>query len=152
MTKTAALKEKVRDYLCKQRRGEKLSSPEIAEALYEGYKGKKSLKQLIGEVSSTLTRNMDEFKVEVITSSRPRQYYYAGEKLENAETENKKQVNKQLEKDLYIPLQRYLAEDMRLYCKEVTVSNRKNPIKNEWLHPDIVGMEDMVSGWKNKTG
>ena len=147
-----ALKGKIETFY-RENKGEWFSSPAVANKFFEQEPGEyeeKGIKQLTREVSAILTRHSEELGLEVITSSTPREFRYVdGEDSESTGTTDKP-GNEQREQELYIPVRQYLKGALKVYPKEVIFSNKKGKIKNDWLHPDIVGMEDLSSGWKNK--
>lgn len=144
------LKEKVRIFLHEDNKEKRFSSPAIAKELFnqynKEYEGKKKLEQLAAEVSAVLSVHRDELKLSVITSSTPKEFYFTDQGSENVWTKN----NKQTEKDLYALVQQYLKYELKVYSKVVAFFNKKGPTKNEWLHPDIVGIENLTSRWKNE--
>lgn len=154
MVKKKSLREKIRIFLCEENKGNQFSSRAIAKELFERdreyYEGRgRTAKDLICDVSAILSRHAEELELEVFTSSTPREFRYTGEESESTETKDSKR-NSQPERGLYVPVQQYLKDVLGVYPKEVIFSNKKGPTTNDWLHPDIVGMEDLASSWKNE--
>ena len=147
------LKEKIRIFLHEKNKGKQFSSPAIAKEFLEQepeeYE-KKGIKQLTGEVSAILTRHSEELELEVITSSTPREFRYTGEDSESTEITDNKKGNEQREKKLYTRVQQYLEDVLKVHSKQVADSNKKDKVKNVWMHPDIVGMENLADKWKNE--
>lgn len=83
----------------------------------------------------------------------PYRYFYdVTPAVHSALIENKENQNSQklLEKDLYPLLTQYVQKHLNVYlCRidEKRSSNLNGPGGNHWLYPDMVGVEDLSSGW-----
>jgi len=58
-----------------------------------------------------------------------------------------------MEVELYPLLCDYLGNEFGLYCKRIedrTSSNKGGQGSNHWLHPDLVGMEDLSKDWAHE--
>ena len=54
------------------------------------------------------------------------------------------------EHDLYPILSKYLWSELSIYSKRINekkASNKRGPKGNKWLYPDLVGMDDLTTGW-----
>lgn len=117
------------------------------------------LQQLVREVSSQhrgMMRQCSEIKT---TEGRPRRYYYSLlsdsaeiEAVESAEISGTVDAGaaKIKEHDLYPLLSKYLWEEFSVYSKRINEkrsSNKHGQNGNHWLHPDVVGMEDLGQEW-----
>ena len=86
------------------------------------------------------------------TEGRPRKFYYT----EDSDTEQIKQVSttKYAEADLYQKLSDYLLIEIRkVYTKRIDEKQSRNTQGsggNEWLYPDIVGVEILSEGWDDE--
>ncbi len=110
----------------------------------------------------------------LVTSERPRRYYYeegensSGETIAYAEpastphavesfgVADKDQIHLQektrpsSEEDLYMPALEFIRTERGVLGKRIhegRSSNRRGPGGNRWLYPDLVGMEDLSSNW-----
>lgn len=116
--------------------------------------------QLVAEIGARrpiLQKKHPELKT---TEERPRKYYYS-EKSDSDEVEKAEKEGidanagitdtKLSEHDLYPLLSKYLLHELRVVSKRIDEkrsSNKQGPKGNIWLHPDIVGMEDLGADWK----
>lgn len=126
------------------------------------------LQQLVAEISSRRVSMQKQHPQLKTTEGRPRRYYWtdknAGEEVANAE-----QVEvigspflvrpdiavppaplKLSEHDLYPILSAYLDAEHGVVSgriDEKRSSNKAGSGANEWLHPDLVGMEDLSCDW-----
>ena len=99
-----------------------------------------------------------------ITADSPSKYYYstqsdedevaqaeAGQDAASAAPDSVSPASSQrlYERDLYPMLMQYLQGDdvFSMRIEENTSSNRRGENGNQWLHPDIVGMEDLGADW-----
>ena len=94
-------------------------------------------------------------KVKVV-GSRPRKFYYT-EKSDEEEIEAEEQYvapqKEPLERELYGGIMQFLYAEEGLFCKRIEEgrsSNRRGHRGNKWLHPDIVGLQDLSDGWHDK--
>ena len=151
----------------------KLTAREITEALRTKYpeeferKKKESRTQrtdesIFSEIASRVNfeRNncANEHKQFKIIEGRPRRYYWTEKEEEDTDETGERGTQpvipsplySKAEQELYDPLRRYLASEWNVLsmCVEAgTSSNRDGSGSNKWLHPDIVGMEDLTSDW-----
>lgn len=127
------------------------------------------IQQLVAEISGSRPRWQKQHSQLKTTGERPRRYYWtekdASEEVASAEevyeivgnlfppTGNIATVGKTSklsEHDLYPRLAAYLKAEHTVHaCRidEKRSSNRSGSGANEWLHPDIVGLEDLSSDW-----
>ena len=87
----------------------------------------------------------------------PRKYWWESGVPEGAADTNstpEAEVATQTEQDLYPLLAEYLiSRHRKIYPKRIdekTSSNAHGKDGNKWLHPDMVGLEDLASGWDYK--
>ena len=150
------LKKAILEFLCKESKSKKsFSSRQIAEKIAKKYPKKyggekKELKQLIGEVSCMLTRDITDPQLEIITDPKPQRYRWVKKGTEITEEESETQDG---EKDLYEPLIEYLKQEWRMHAKPIDheKSTKREDANNKWLHPDIVGVEILDSNWEEET-
>lgn len=171
-----ALAQIVFNYL-KQHPQEKFTARQIAEWIFATYpqecqqKKEQSLsitsdaeliQQIVAEIGSqrhTMQKRHPEVKT---TEGRPRRYYYS-EKSDSAEVaaaesgmsghKKNTDTSKLDEQALYPLLSQYLWEEFGVYSKRIDEkcsSNKHGKNGNHWLHPDIVGMEDLGVNWHPK--
>jgi hypothetical protein len=119
------------------------------------------VQQLVAEIGAHrqgIQKRCPEVKT---TEGRPREYYYS-EKSDSAEVAAIEGVTtasgmgieqpKRGEFALYPLLAQYLWEefDHHLYSKRIDEkrsSNKQGKEGNHWLHPDMVGLENLSAGW-----
>lgn len=116
----------------------------------------------IGSRRPTWQNQHPQFKT---TSGRPRKYYWTEESdqlavdlsdlldeaepavvIKSARSENKKYN----EASMYPLLSEYLLAESNVFSMRIdekASSNKNGSGANEWLHPDIVGIEDLSAGW-----
>lgn len=98
------------------------------------------------------------------TEGRPKKYYFS-QKSDEAEvidaehlSTNRQALPSQSTKnhyneyDLYPLLSQYLHDELNVYSKRIdekTSSNKLGKNGNKWLHPDIVGLEDLSTDWND---
>ena len=170
------LPEKVAAFL-KPRAGQKFTTREIAEWIFENYKDecralqerstaivnpldtdKAVVQQVIANISSQY-RNLEKKRKIKRTEDRPRKYYYTEstdiQEVEQAENilpstaiaSGKPHVT---EHDLYPMLAEFLSSEYQIYSKRIDEkqsSNSHGPKGNQWLYPDLVGMENLSQDW-----
>ena len=98
---------------------------------------KQQLVRNICSLRSSLLKQQPEIKT---TDGHPRKYYFT--KLSDSEEIDRASK----EDDLYQPLSDYLWSEFKIYPKRINEKNSKNSHGaggNKWLHPDLVGMEDL---------
>ena len=126
--------------------------------------------QLVAELGAQRASLQDTYGIKT-TAERPRRYYYT-ERSDETEVEEMERRNEhgfsanrreQLvtgssttgeknfsEDDLYPKVMQFLHAELNVYGKRIhegRSSNRRGPGGNRWLHPDLVGMEDLSSDW-----
>lgn len=121
------------------------------------------LQQLAAEISTNrpdIQRRHPEVKT---TESRPRRYFYTfvSDEAEVARVERGNVPAELLpngspvwsEQQLYPLLSKFLQTRWNIHPKRIDErrsSNRRGPNGNQWLFPDIVGMEDLSSDWERE--
>ncbi|TAN67210.1 MAG: HrgA protein [Methylobacter sp.] len=127
------------------------------------------VQQLVAEISGSRPRWQKQHPQLKTTEGRPRRYYWteknASEEVDSAEdlhpallnpapptldTATPKPETKLSEYDLYPRLAAYLKiEHTVVSCRidEKRSSNKSGTGANEWLHPDLVGLEDLSCDW-----
>ncbi|MGN0921143.1 MAG: COG2958 family protein [Cellvibrio sp.] len=123
------------------------------------------IQQLVAEIGSQRPR-MQKMHPQIKTiEGRPRRYYWT--ELDSSEevaiAEGQSLVDEQperaaaasaLEHDLYPLLAEYLRGDelgvFAMRIDEKRSSNKHGSGANEWLHPDLVGLEDLTSDWSRE--
>lgn len=120
------------------------------------------VQQLVAEISSRRMSMQKQYPQIKTTEGRPRRYYWtdkdASAEVEAAEAPAESEVlrttsaapAKLSEHDLYPKLAAFLMAEYRLYaCRidEKRSSNKSGSGANEWLHPDMAGLEDLSSDW-----
>jgi len=126
------------------------------------------VQQLVAEISGSRPRWQKQHPQLKTTEGRPRRYYWtdkdASEEVDSAEevamvsnnpllktlSITPKPVLKLSEHDLYPRLATYLQiEHTVVSCRidEKCSSNKFGSGANEWLHPDLVGLEDLSCDW-----
>ena len=126
------------------------------------------IRQLQSEIGTDRQRIQKKHSQIKITVDRPRKYYYstqsdedevaqaeAGQRAEGvAHASAPRASSPQLyEHDLYPLLARYLWEEHRVFATRIDEkksSNTRGSKGNHWLHPDIVGMEDLGREWRSE--
>jgi hypothetical protein len=127
------------------------------------------VQQLVAEISSRRVSMQKQYPQLKTTEGRPRRYYWT-EKNSDEEVETAEQVIalvgnspqilldvkgsatpvKLSERDLYPMLSTYLDAEHGVVSgriDEKRSSNKAGSGANEWLHPDLVGMEDLSCDW-----
>jgi uncharacterized protein len=117
------------------------------------------LQQLVADIGSQRPRLQKKHPELKTTEGRPRKYYYSvqSDSAEVAAAESTggtvpQQANTAPlnELSLYPKLSAYLWDRWRVYSKRIdekTSSNKNGPKANHWLHPDVVGLEDLGADW-----
>lgn len=115
------------------------------------------VQQLVAEISSQRPRMQVKHPELKTTEGRPRKYYYsersdsaevAAVESEGTSTATDSSALKIDENALYPML--YLWEEFGVFSKRIDEkrsSNKRGPNGNRWLHPDLVGMEDLGAEW-----
>lgn len=95
---------------------------------------------------------------------RPRRYYFVGDAAEPpgagrpcghaaSADDSTQETPHRLEKDLYMPLMRFLSAEIGLSCMRISESVSKNDRGaggNKWLHPDIVAVQRLDRDWQKE--
>lgn len=122
------------------------------------------LQQIVAEIGAQRRAIQKKEPRIKTTEGRPRKFYFtikedSEEILSDAEipvdprgvpnisTEPRNQIT---EHDLYPLLSKYLDEEQGVYAKRVDEKRSKNARGrngNQWLYPDLVGMEDLSKDW-----
>lgn len=120
------------------------------------------VQQLVREICGSRSRWQKQYPQLKTTEGRPRRYYWtdkdASAEVEAAEAQTELEVlrstsnapAKLSEHDLYPKLAAFLMTEYKLYaCRidEKRSSNKSGSGANEWLHPDMAGLEDLSSDW-----
>lgn len=153
---------------------ERYTARQIAEWIYEEYpeecEKKKNrsnsitndidlVQQIVREISAqnaALQTLHAEFKT---TEERPRKYYWTNRSdqsvidlAESTSTKTTPVTNVVLPKEyeIYPLLSEYLWIEFSIYSKRIDEkksSNKHGTKGNQWLYPDLVGMEDLTANW-----
>lgn len=110
------------------------------------------IEQLVAEIS-TKKQQLIESGVS-LTTGRPRKYFI-GEFIKERNVEElpikKEEISTKLkEHDFYPILTTYLSQEFGIKSKRIDErksSNTKGKNGNKWLHPDLVGVEDLSKSW-----
>lgn len=118
--------------------------------------------QLAAEISARYPKLQQSYPELKTLEQRPRKYYYS-QLSDSEEVQAAEQVQAEThapypastevklnEHDLYPRLSQYLVEIHRVYCKRIdekSSSHKLGPNGNRWLHPDLVGFEDLSAQW-----
>ncbi|RAS11706.1 hypothetical protein DFO50_1205 [Microvirgula sp. AG722] len=161
------------DYL-KSRPGDRFTARQIADWVFATYpeecQAKKDnsqtldtdadlVQQIVREISSQMPRLQRKQPELKMTEGRPRRFYFSllSDSAEVAEAESDGVIStdyasqsKLDEQALYPLLSQYLWKEFKVYSKRIDEkrsSNKRGPNGNRWLHPDVVGMEDLGAEW-----
>lgn len=163
--------------ILQEKTDETLTAREIAQAIFERFPNecaeKKAastgqnmntdadlVQQIAAEIGGSRPRWQKQHPQLKTTEGRPRHYYWT-DKDDDAEVAAAESVTvapaakpgeppKLTEHALYPMLAAYLLEEHGVHASRIdekTSSNKSGSGANEWLHPDIVGLEDLSSGW-----
>lgn len=115
------------------------------------------LQQLVAEIGAQRPSIQKRYPQIKTTAERPKKYYWSNktdeEEVEEPTDEDvttEKVKDKLQEADLYPILASYLHTELGVYCKRIDERRSSNNLKsgsNQWLYPDLVGMEDLFSEW-----
>jgi len=117
------------------------------------------IQQLVAEIGSQRPRIQKKHPNIKTTEERPKKYYFTQKSDEDEVLEAEQQIpqttdnDNYSEHDLYPLLMQYLVSDQNIYCKRIDEKRSKNihgANGNEWLYPDIVGMEDLSRDWHDE--
>ncbi len=166
------LKKRVFEYV-QARAGQAVPAREIAQWIFETYpqecaEKKRSsavletdaqlVQQIVAEIAGSRPRWQKQHAQLKTTQTRPREYYWsemdATAEVEAAEASAAPlpQVGavRLTEHDLYPRLTDYLLAEQGVHSMRIDEkrsSNRAGSGGNEWLHPDMVGLEDLSGEW-----
>lgn len=121
------------------------------------------IQQLAAEIGSQRPNWQSKYPQLKTTEGRPRRYYWsekdADQAVAQAESEgirselttsDQAALSKITEYDLYPLLQQYLTTALHVYAMRIDEkrsSNKAGLGANKWLHPDLVGIEDLTHDW-----
>ncbi|MEN3793923.1 HrgA protein [Fulvimarina sp. MAC3] len=128
------------------------------------------IQQIVAEIGAQRPKIQAKHPEVRVTESRPRQFFWSEKSLENeveeAEAEQPAQaapviatikpelVEEALsEHDLYPLIGDYLSTEFSvdvMRIDERRSSNKRGSNGNRWLYPDVVGVEDLTSGWNDE--
>ncbi len=152
----------------KENKGTTFTSMTIADKLVASYpdyiktrkdktqKTEQELKQQIRrEINSYIARSAfsDNIKISIDT---PKQLFFSDHQDTTnitCPTEETKRTIKKEEEKLYPLLCEYLHNSLRIYpmrIDEKTSSNKNGKNFNEWLHPDVVGLQVISEDWTDE--
>jgi hypothetical protein len=157
--------------ILKDHPGQSMLSKEIAQLVIQHYpdwceKKQKNSKpgvklaiQLPNEISSRRPQWLKAFPAMKCSDTSPRKYSWVEETgssivVEDVVATSGSLEAKHKEADLYPILAHFLwvgPVQNRVYPKRIdekTSSNNLGPKANEWLHPDMVGLEDLMAEWQ----
>ncbi|MDF7670105.1 hypothetical protein PT276_02605 [Orbaceae bacterium ESL0721] len=111
----------------------------------------------IGSLRPSIQKKHPQIKT---TEGRPKKYYFSQktDETEILEAEYRSSKNRETKKngyceyDLYPLLSKYLLDELNVYTKRIDEkrsSNKMGRNGNIWLHPDVVGLEDLSSDWND---
>ncbi len=118
------------------------------------------VQQLAAEISSQRPRMQKQDPEIKTTESRPRKYYFT-ESSDSAEIDRAEGNAAALlangaiarERDMYRMLSSFLWSELEVYSKHIDEKRSRNSHgagANKWLHPDLVGMEDLSCDWQRE--
>ncbi|MFC1745651.1 COG2958 family protein [Candidatus Riflebacteria bacterium] len=121
------------------------------------------ISQIQAEIGSR-RKNLLKFEPKIFVDDhvRPRLYYYSEKKPDEeeiipGESETEKEARQSgllkeyKEHDLYPILSIFLGNELNIFSKRINEKKSKNTkgqFGNQWLHPDMVGIEIMDDEWK----
>lgn len=144
---------KLAEHIWSNKKNECLIKMERSKATIAPINNKDALlRQLVAEIGSQKKRLLALSSNIKITAERPRKYYYSektdAQEIKDAETISS--TNRYLEHDSYPILCKYLYNELNIYPKRIDERksiNSKGNNGNKWLHPDIVGLQNLSDGW-----
>jgi len=112
------------------------------------------LNQLVAEIGSKKPRIVEKCPKIKTVEGRPRKYYFTekseADEVKTAEASAPTNIESPSEHELYIRVSNFLLSELGIYSKRIDEKRSKNsygPRGNIWLHPDIVGLEDLSTEW-----
>ncbi|WP_341749294.1 hypothetical protein [Candidatus Tisiphia endosymbiont of Sialis lutaria] len=112
-------------------------------------KDKMMLGILSGEMHKNWFKSIQKQEPNIKREEYPCRYYYTKEteQVEREYTEKEPNIK---EKEIYPKLSDFLLQELGVHSKIINdkcSSNYKGTNGNKWLHPDLVGMEDLTKDW-----
>ncbi|HJD63826.1 MAG TPA: hypothetical protein LFW13_02295 [Rickettsia endosymbiont of Sericostoma sp.] len=112
-------------------------------------KDKMMLGILSGEMHKNWFKSIQNQEPNIKKEDYPLRYYYTKEteQVEREYTEKEPNIK---EKEIYPKLSDFLLQELGVHSKIINdkcSSNYKGTNGNKWLHPDLVGMEDLTKDW-----
>jgi uncharacterized protein len=154
--KKTTVRETVIEFL-EANTGEEFKPRELAESLKATYPdrfGKKEAKQLANEIYRDAPSWLKQHPQLHRSEETPRTYWWeASPPFSQVSAPTAQTLTKPIpsEHSLYPMLAAYLLSKHRpIYPKRIdekTSANSHGKEGNKWLHPDMVGMEDLTAGW-----
>ncbi len=156
----------------KRNEGQEFTPPKIAEWLVKTYpeevkkkaarskneillnvtdpleKDKRMLGIISGEMHKDWFKSIQRQEPNIKREEYPRRYYY--KKTDQVEIEGAEKEPSLKEKEIYPKLKDFLLQELGVYSKIINdkcSSNSKGTNGNKWLHPDLVGIEDLTKDW-----
>lgn len=124
------------------------------------------IQQIAAEIGANRPNWQSKHPAFKTTEGRPRRYYWSDKNDDQAvaQAETEGLINetmppsemlspKTTEQDLYPLLKIYLVRALNIYAlriNEKRSSNKAGAGGNKWLHPDLVGIEDLTHGWSKQ--
>lgn len=114
------------------------------------------IQQLVAEIGSQRPALQKRYPKIKTTAERPKKYYWSDKSEEEEVADALDQVidagpSKSVsESDMYPILSEYLRDELGVYSKRIDERKSSNSLKsgsNQWLYPDLVGMEDLFTSW-----
>ena len=119
------------------------------------------LKQIAAEISANSKKWMVQQPALKSSEETPRTYWWEGEAVaiqqHQAVSTSQPEIAESLKEEKLYPLLAIYLNAMRprnVYPKRIdekTSSNTHGKNGNKWLHPDMVALEDVMTGWSNDT-
>jgi hypothetical protein len=149
-------------HLLQSKPGEDFKSRDLAIWLKKDFSlrfEKKEVNQLAAEISSGSPKWAEKHpEFHRSEDTTPLTYWWEAKDATDMKVLDAKQVNvttttteKESEKELYPLLAQFLySRPRKIYPKRIDEKKSSNSFGengNKWLHPDLVGLEDMASGW-----
>lgn len=131
------------------------------------------IQQIAAEIGANRPNWQSKFPSLKTTEGRPRRYYWSEKNADqavaqaeiegiNAKADSPPHANvltieavalKTTEYDLYPLLKQYLMKALNVYAMRINEKRSSNKAgfgANKWLHPDLVGIEDLTHDWNNE--
>ena len=111
------------------------------------------LQRIHGEINSHLRKLQKRHPEIKTTKDHPRRCYFteSPDSVETGRAESSEaSSSKKKEHDLYRILPVFLRSELKIYSKRINEKRSRNSRGsggNKWLHPDLVGMEDLSGDW-----